>query len=109
MLASYRGKRFRIIDSEFDSKSSGFEPKKQVDHTCGNGSTNGQPRLRDKLSLLVRRYPASVSAWKNQGLPARCYLLSVAFVRRAAALLSSNVWTGSGESEAESALFVSAP
>ena len=28
--------------------------KKGVQPTNGNGSTNGQPRLRDKLSLLIR-------------------------------------------------------
>jgi hypothetical protein len=33
-----------------------FEPKKKVDPTSGNGSTKGQPRLRDKLCLLIRRY-----------------------------------------------------
>jgi hypothetical protein len=35
---------------------SSFEPKKQADLANGNGSTNGQPRLRDKLCLLIRRY-----------------------------------------------------
>ena len=33
-----------------------FEPKKQVDPAGGNGSANSQPRLRDKLCLLIRRY-----------------------------------------------------
>ena len=35
---------------------SSFEPKKQTDPAGGNGSTNGQPRLRDKLCLLIRKY-----------------------------------------------------
>jgi hypothetical protein len=35
---------------------SSFEPKKQADPANGNDSTNGQPRLRDKLCLLIRRY-----------------------------------------------------
>ena len=33
-----------------------FELKKQVNPASGNGSNNGQPRLRDKLCLLIRRY-----------------------------------------------------
>jgi hypothetical protein len=35
---------------------SSFEPKKQADPAGSNGSFNGQPRLRDKLCLLIRRY-----------------------------------------------------
>jgi hypothetical protein len=30
--------------------------KKAVGHSNGNGSTNGKPRLRDKLCLLIRKY-----------------------------------------------------
>jgi hypothetical protein len=41
---------------ELGSHSSPFEPKKQVDPAVGNGSPNGQPRLRDKLCLLIRNY-----------------------------------------------------
>jgi hypothetical protein len=41
---------------ELSSNPSSFEPKKQADPANGNGSTNGQPRLRDKLCLLIRRY-----------------------------------------------------
>ncbi len=41
---------------ELGSNPSSFEPKKNSDPTSGNGSTNGQPRLRDKLCLLIRRY-----------------------------------------------------
>jgi hypothetical protein len=41
---------------ELGSHPSSFEPTKHVDSTSGNGSTNGQPRLRDKLCLLIRRY-----------------------------------------------------
>ena len=41
---------------ELGSNPSSFEPKKQVDPASGNGSSNGQPRLRDKLCLLIRRY-----------------------------------------------------
>ena len=41
---------------ELGSNPSSFEPKKHVDPASGNGSTNGQPRLRDKLCLLIRRY-----------------------------------------------------
>ena len=41
---------------ELGSLTFPFEPKKQVDPASGNGSTNGQPRLRDKLCLLIRRY-----------------------------------------------------
>lgn len=33
-----------------------FERKKQVDPARSNGSTNSEPRLRDKLCLLIRRY-----------------------------------------------------
>jgi hypothetical protein len=35
---------------------SSFEPKKQADPAGSNGSFNGQPRLRDKLCLLIRKY-----------------------------------------------------
>jgi hypothetical protein len=35
---------------------SSFEPKKHTEPAVGNGSPNGQPRLRDKLCLLIRRY-----------------------------------------------------
>ncbi len=41
---------------ELGSNPSSFEPKKHADPANGNGSTNGQPRLRDKLCLLIRRY-----------------------------------------------------
>src|SRR6201981_2007556 len=41
---------------EIGSHPSSFEPMKHVEPTGGNGSTNGQPRLRDKLCLLIRRY-----------------------------------------------------
>ena len=33
-----------------------LEPTRHVDPATGNGSANGQPRLRDKLCLLIRRY-----------------------------------------------------
>src|ERR1700746_330401 len=33
-----------------------LEPEKHVDPATRGGSTNGQPRLRDKLCLLIRRY-----------------------------------------------------
>ena len=35
---------------------SSFEPEKRFDAAANNGSANGQPRLRDKLCLLIRRY-----------------------------------------------------
>jgi hypothetical protein len=41
---------------ELGSHSSSLEPNKQVEPATGNGSSNGQPRLRDKLCLLIRRY-----------------------------------------------------
>ena len=41
---------------ELGSNRSSFEPKKHADPAGGNGSANGQPRLRDKLCLLIRRY-----------------------------------------------------
>jgi hypothetical protein len=41
---------------ELGSNRSSFESKKHTDPATGNGSTNGQPRLRDKLCLLIRRY-----------------------------------------------------
>ena len=41
---------------ELGSNPPSFEPKKQADPANGNGSTYGQPRLRDKLCLLIRRY-----------------------------------------------------
>jgi hypothetical protein len=41
---------------ELGSNPSAFEPTKHFDPAGGNGSTNGQPRLRDKLCLLIRRY-----------------------------------------------------
>ena len=41
---------------ELRSDHSSFEPTKQADPARGNGSVNGQPRLRDKLCLLIRRY-----------------------------------------------------
>ena len=41
---------------ELGSLPFSFEPKKQVNPASGNGSNNGQPRLRDKLCLLIRRY-----------------------------------------------------
>jgi hypothetical protein len=41
---------------ELDSNPSSFEPKKHADPPTGNGCANGQPRLRDKLCLLIRRY-----------------------------------------------------
>ena len=40
---------------ELGSHPSAFEPT-TVDPAGSNGSTNGQPRLRDKLCLLIRRY-----------------------------------------------------
>jgi len=44
---------------ELGSQPFSSEPrteKKAVDHSSGNGSANGQPRLRDKLCLLIRKY-----------------------------------------------------
>jgi hypothetical protein len=41
---------------ELGPNPSAFEPRKHFDPAGGNGSTNGQPRLRDKLCLLIRRY-----------------------------------------------------
>jgi hypothetical protein len=41
---------------ELGSNPSAFEPTKHFDPAGGHGSTNGQPRLRDKLCLLIRRY-----------------------------------------------------
>ncbi len=44
---------------ELGSQPFSAEPrveKKEVGHSNGNGSTNGQPRLRDKLCLLIRKY-----------------------------------------------------
>ena len=41
---------------ELGSNPFAFEPTKHFDPAGGNGSTNGQPRLRDKLCLLIRRY-----------------------------------------------------
>jgi hypothetical protein len=41
---------------ELRSPLSSFYPKKQAGLAGGNGSANGQPRLRDKLCLLIRRY-----------------------------------------------------
>jgi hypothetical protein len=44
---------------ELGPQSFSFEPrteKKVVDHSNGNGSANGQPRLRDELCLLIRKY-----------------------------------------------------
>jgi hypothetical protein len=41
---------------ELRSPPSSFEPREQADPAGGNGSANGQPRLRDKLCLLIRRY-----------------------------------------------------
>jgi hypothetical protein len=41
---------------ELRSPPSSFEPKKQANPAGGNGSANRQPRLRDKLCLLIRRY-----------------------------------------------------
>jgi hypothetical protein len=41
---------------ELGSHPFSLEPTKRVDPATGNGSTNGQPRLRDKLCLLIRRY-----------------------------------------------------
>ena len=35
---------------------SSFKPEKRFDTAGNNGSANGQPRLRDKLCLLIRRY-----------------------------------------------------
>jgi hypothetical protein len=42
------------------------EPAHRDDHQNGNGSTNGQPRLRDQLCLLIREYdldPTLVKAY----------------------------------------------
>jgi hypothetical protein len=33
-----------------------LQVKKAVGHSNGNGAANGQPRLRDKLCLLIRKY-----------------------------------------------------
>ena len=41
---------------ELGSDHPSFELTKQVDPAGSNGSANGQPRLRDKLCLLIRRY-----------------------------------------------------
>jgi hypothetical protein len=45
---------------ELGSSFSSFEPwtqkRSHVVPSNGNGSTNGQPRLRDKLCLLIRKY-----------------------------------------------------
>jgi hypothetical protein len=41
---------------ELGSHPSSFEPMKHVDPTGGSSSSKGQPRLRDKLCLLIRRY-----------------------------------------------------
>jgi hypothetical protein len=41
---------------ELGSHSFSFEPNKQVEPAMSNGSSNGQPRLRDKLCFLIRRY-----------------------------------------------------
>jgi hypothetical protein len=41
---------------ELGSHPLSFEPEKHVDPTGGNGSASAQPRLRDKLCLLIRRY-----------------------------------------------------
>jgi hypothetical protein len=41
---------------ELYSNPSSLEPEKHVDPATRGGSTNGQPRLRDKLCLLIRRY-----------------------------------------------------
>src|SRR5579864_1167581 len=41
---------------ELGSNAFAFEPTKQADPANSNGSSNGQPRLRDKLCLLIRRY-----------------------------------------------------
>lgn len=41
---------------ELGSHPFSLGPTKRVDPATGNGSTNGQPRLRDKLCLLIRRY-----------------------------------------------------
>src|ERR1700733_4083964 len=46
----------RALRKAYGIGLSSFEPKKQADPANGNGSTNGQPRLRDKLCLLIRRY-----------------------------------------------------
>jgi len=42
------------------------DPAHNEKHHHGNGSTNGQPRLRDQLSLLIRQYnldPTLVKAY----------------------------------------------
>jgi hypothetical protein len=42
------------------------DPAHKDEHHNGNGSTNGQPRLRDQLSLLIRQYnldPTLVKAY----------------------------------------------
>ncbi len=41
---------------ELGSNPWSFEPKKEAGPAKSNGSSNGQPRLRDKLCLLIRRY-----------------------------------------------------
>jgi len=41
---------------ELGSHPSSFEFKKQVDPASGNGAYSGQPRLRDKFCLLIRKY-----------------------------------------------------
>lgn len=38
------------------SPGSAKEPKPAVNQHSANGSNNGQPRLRDQLSLLIRQY-----------------------------------------------------
>jgi hypothetical protein len=38
------------------SSHSSFDPNKQTNPANRNGLSNGQPRLRDKLCLLIRRY-----------------------------------------------------
>jgi hypothetical protein len=53
---------------ELGSQPFSFEPrteKKAVDHLNGNGSANGQPRLRDKLCLLIRKYELDPSLVKR--------------------------------------------
>ena len=44
---------------ELGSQPSSMPPPREgkaVGHSNGNGSTNGQPRLRDKLCVLIRKY-----------------------------------------------------
>jgi len=41
---------------ELGLHSSSFEPEKRFGAAGNKGSANGQPRLRDKLCLLIRRY-----------------------------------------------------